>query len=253
VAGSETALVERVNQALMHGTMSPQLKRIIATAVDAVAANRLADRALNAVYLAAISSEYSVYTAGGGPATPSAPGVPAAPQNLSGTANRSNLSLRWANALDGPAPDSIVLDVAGPVTLSVPIALGDSFSYSGVPNGTYTFSVRAVNAAGSSPASNAVTLTFPGTATCTGAPLVPTSFYASRNRNVVSVSWQPPAGGPTPTRYIVSVGGAVAASFSTSGLSLSGVAPPGTYMLSVRAINACGESASAPSQTISVP
>jgi uncharacterized protein (DUF1800 family) len=253
VAGSETALVERVNQALMHGTMSAELRQILATAVRAVGANRPADRALNAVYLAAISSEYSVYTVGGGPATPSAPGAPSAPQNLSGTASRSNLSLRWANALDGPAPDSIVLDVSGPVALSVPIGLLDSFSYSGVPNGTYTFAVRAVNAAGSSAPSNSVTLTFPGSAACTSAPLVPTSFFASRTRNVVSVSWQPPAGGPAPTRYIVSVGGAVAASFPTSGLSLSGAAPPGTYVLSVRAVNACGEGPATSTQTISVP
>jgi uncharacterized protein (DUF1800 family) len=253
VAGNEAALVERVNQALMHGTMSGALKQILMAAVGAVAANRPSDRALNAVYLAAISSEYSVYTAGGGPASGGAPGAPSAPQNLSGTANRSNLSLRWANALDGAAPDSMILDVTGPITLSVPIALGDSFSYSGVPNGTYTFAVRAVNAAGASAPSNSVTLTFPGTATCTSAPLMPTSFFASRARNVVSVSWQPPAGGPAPTRYIVSVGGAAAAAFPTSGLSLSGAAPPGTYSLSVRAINACGEGPATPAQTITVP
>src|SRR6185503_8834854 len=129
-----------------------------------------------------------------------------------------------------------------------------SFSYSGVPNGTYTFTVRALNALGSSAPSNSVTLTFPGTsASCTSAPLVPTSFFVSRTARVVSVSWQPPAGGPAATRYVLSVGGAASASFSTTSLSLSATAPPGTYMLSVRAVNACGESPASTSQTISVP
>jgi predicted phage tail protein len=147
----------------------------------------------------------------------------------------------------------MVLDVSGPVTLSLPIALGDSFSYAGVPNGSYTFAVRAVNAAGSSAPSNTVTLTFPGSATCTSAPLAPTSFFASRTGSVVSLSWQPPAGGASPTRYIVSVGGSVAASFPTTGLTLSGVAPSGTYVLSVRATNACGEGPASESRTVSVP
>jgi hypothetical protein len=253
VAGNETALVERVNQVLMHGTMSASLKQIIATAVRAVAANRPTDRAQNAVYLAAISSEYSVYTAGGGPATPGAPGVPAAPQNLSGTANGRNLSLRWTNALDGTPPESMVLDVSGPITISLPLALGDSFSYSNVPNGTYTFSVRAVNSMGSSVPSNAVTLTFPGSSGCTGAPQVPTSFFAARNGNVVSVSWQPPAGGPPASSYILSVGGSLVASFPTSGLTLSAVAPPGSYALSVRAVNSCGQGPATATQTVTVP
>jgi hypothetical protein len=255
VAGNEAALVERVNQALMHGTMSGALKQIIGAAVRTVPSSRTTERAQNAVYLAAISSEYSVYTSGGGPATPGAPGAPSAPLNLIGTANRSNLTLRWTNSLDGAVPDSMLLDVSGPVTISVPLALGDTFSYSGVPNGMYTFAVRAVNAAGSSAPSNAVTLTFPGTGTasCTDAPPAPESFTALRTGNIVSVAWQPPAAGPAPAEYVVSVGGSAAATFTTSGLTLSGAAPRGTYMLNVRAVNACGQSAASASRTISVP
>jgi uncharacterized protein (DUF1800 family) len=266
VAGNEAALIERVNQALMHGTMSGALKQIIGAAVRTVPSSRTTERAQNAVYLAAISSEYSVYTSGGGPATPGTPGgpgapgpgapaAPSAPLNLIGTANRSNLALRWTNPLDGAVPDSMALDVSGPVTISVPLALGDTFSYSGVPNGTYTFAVRAVNVAGSSAPSNVVTLTFPGmgTASCTDAPQAPESFTALRTGNMLSVAWQPPAAGPAPAEYVVSVGGSAAATFTTSGLTLSGAAPRGTYVLNVRSVNACGQSPASASRTISVP
>jgi hypothetical protein len=262
VAGSEVALVERVNQGLMFGTMSASLKQIIAEAVRTVPSSRTTERAQNAVYLAAISSEYSVYalgsadTSGPVPGPPGAPGAPSAPFNLVGTANRSNLTLRWTNALDGAVPTSMVLDVTGPYTLSVALALGDTFSYSGVPNGTYTFAVRAINANGSSAASNSVTLTFPGTgsSSCTAPPEVPASFAATRigTTSTVSVSWQPPVSGPAPTSYVVMVTGSAAASFTTTGFALSGAAPPGTYVLSVRAVNGCGSSAATASRTVVV-
>ena len=259
VAGNEVALVERVNQGLMFGTMSASLKQIIAEAVRTVPSSRTTERAQNAVYLAAISSEYSVYALGSADTPnlpPGPPGSPAAPFNLIGIANRSNLTLRWTNSLEGGVPTSMMLDVTGPVTLSVPLGLGDTFSYSGVPNGTYTFAVRAVNVNGSSPPSNSVTLTFPGNggSSCTAPPETPVSFAATRIgiTSTVSVSWQPPASGPAPTSYVVMVSGSAAASFTTTGLALSGNAPPGTFVLSVRAVNSCGSSPATASRTVVV-
>ncbi|MDH4065685.1 MAG: DUF1800 domain-containing protein, partial [Acidobacteriota bacterium] len=65
LAADPAALVEGVNQNLMFGRMSPELRDLITVATSAitdVSANGLRERARGALYLAAISSEYSVYS-----------------------------------------------------------------------------------------------------------------------------------------------------------------------------------------------
>jgi uncharacterized protein (DUF1800 family) len=58
LAGDPAALVEKVNQTLMQGRMSEELRQIILTAT--IAAQDANSRALGALYLAVLSSEYSV-------------------------------------------------------------------------------------------------------------------------------------------------------------------------------------------------
>ncbi|MGR8932774.1 MAG: DUF1800 family protein [Gammaproteobacteria bacterium] len=58
LAGDPDALVEQVNQTLLQGRMSNELRQTILAATQATGNNH--DRALGALYLAAISSEYSV-------------------------------------------------------------------------------------------------------------------------------------------------------------------------------------------------
>ncbi len=58
LAGDPVALVEQVNQSLMQGRMSNELRQIITSATQATPDN--ASRVIGALYLAAISSEYSV-------------------------------------------------------------------------------------------------------------------------------------------------------------------------------------------------
>ena len=58
LAGSPAALVEQINQKLMYGRMSNELRQILVTATQA--APDAYNRALGALYLAAISSEYAV-------------------------------------------------------------------------------------------------------------------------------------------------------------------------------------------------
>jgi Protein of unknown function (DUF1800)/Bacterial Ig domain len=60
VAGDSATLVEKVNQGLLEGRMSPQLKQIILTATDAIVSTNTQQRALGAIFLTAVSSEYSV-------------------------------------------------------------------------------------------------------------------------------------------------------------------------------------------------
>ena len=131
----------------------------------------------------------------------------AAPTNLLGRERFDALSPSWTNAIVGATPTSLVLEVAGAVVASLSLPVSESFSYAGVPNGTYTFRLRAANANGVSPPSPAITLTFPRT--CLGVPAVPTAFAASKNGNTITVSWAPPVTGAAVTGYTLNSHGFV--------------------------------------------
>lgn len=179
------------------------------------------------------------------------PAAPSAPAHLLGMVNGSAVALAWRNTFTGGGLDDIVLDVSGALAASIPLGVSDAFQFDGVPSGTYTLSVRATNAAGSSPSSNAITLTFPGP--CSGSPLPPSGFQVSAVGPIVSASWEPATTGPAPTAYVLNVTGTFTGRFNGPGRRLSGAAGPGTYGLSVAASNACGSSASTPVQTIVIP
>jgi hypothetical protein len=178
------------------------------------------------------------------------PQPPSPPANLVGTPSGTSLSLAWRNTFAGGAPSSVVLDVSGALALSLPLpGTADRFDYAGVPPGTYTFSLRALNASGESSSSNSVTLTFPGGCT---APQAPANFLAYRIGSVLHAIWDPPSSGSAPINYILNVSGAVNAAVPTTARALSGQVGMGVYVLSVTGINECG-SATTPTQTVIVP
>lgn len=179
------------------------------------------------------------------------PVPPSPPASLVGLANGSALTLAWRNTFGGAPPTSLLLDVSGAIAATLPLGLTDAFSFPAVPPGTYTFRLRASNAAGVSAVSNAVTLSFPGA--CSGAPNPPSHFLAYATGSTVTVLWDPPATGSAPTSYLLGVTGAFTGTFPTTGRTLSGAVGAGTYGLSVRAANACGTSAATAVQTITVP
>jgi hypothetical protein len=179
------------------------------------------------------------------------PVAPSPPENLLGTVNGSALALAWKNTFEGGPPSNTIVDVTGSLTTSLSIGAIENFSFTGVPAGTYTLSVRAANAGGTSGASNAVTLTFPGT--CSGAPEMPENFLAYRIGTTIYVLWDPPDSGPAPTQYVLGVTGSFSVSLATSARSLHGTVGRGTYGLSVRATNACGTSLATPEQSVSIP
>ncbi len=176
---------------------------------------------------------------------------PSPPAGLLGLVVGNTVSLAWRNTLEGRAPAAIMLDVTGAATLSVPLGLTDTFSFAGVPPGTYTFAVRAVNGVGSSAPSNAVTLTFPGG--CSGAPLAPSKFLAYKVGNTLFVVWDPAASGPAPTVYVLNVSGTFSGALATPGRALSGAVGAGIYSFNVVASNACGSSAPTATQTVTIP
>ncbi len=179
------------------------------------------------------------------------PVAPSAPISLTGVVNSSTLGLSWKNTFDGGPPTGLLLDVSGSLAASIPLGLTESFAFDGVPGGTYTLQLRAVNAGGTSPASNPVTLAFP--ATCTGAPAVPEQFLAYRVGAVVTVLWDPPATGAAPTSYVLDVTGSFVGTFPMTTRQISAPVTPGSYTVRVSAVNACGTSAATAAQTIVVP
>jgi hypothetical protein len=200
-------------------------------------------RTMAGAALSAASNEIQVFV--------NVPAPPDPPTGLLGLVVGDALHLTWTNALTAGAPTSIVLDVTGAGSVSVPLGLVDGFAFAGVPAGTYTFAVRATNASGASAASNSVTLTFPSA--CSGVPLPPANFAASNVGSVVTVGWSPAASGSAPTGYILNVTGTFAGSVPTALRAVSGAVPPGTYTLSVVATNPCGMSAPTAAQTLTVP
>jgi len=179
------------------------------------------------------------------------PEAPSAPVSLTGHGSGTNLRLTWKNTFTGGAVDGIVLDVTGAMATSLVLDAAETFTFDQVPPGTYTFAVRARNGAGTSAPSASVSLTFP--AVCSGPPDTPAAFIAYRVGNVVRLSWDPPATGTAPAGYVVSVSGAFIGSFSTRARTLGGPLGPGSYGLSVTAVNTCGTSVATPVQTVVVP
>jgi hypothetical protein len=179
------------------------------------------------------------------------PAPPSAPADLVALVDGSSLALAWRNTFEGGSPTSTILDVTGSITGSVPLGLRDTAAFAGVPPGTYTVRVRAVNAAGTSEGSNPLTVTVPDA--CSGAPLPPANFLAYKLGSAVHVVWDPAPAGPASTSYVLNVGGTFNLTIPTPTRSLSGVVPPGTYNLSVAATNACGTSAATFVQVITVP
>jgi hypothetical protein len=179
------------------------------------------------------------------------PVAPSAPANLLGMATGNSVALAWQNTFGGGSPANVILDVTGTLSTTVPLGAAETFQFTGVPNGTYTFSLRAQNGGGVSPSSNSVTLTFPSA--CSGAPQAPTNLLTTKSGSTISVFWDPPTSGAAPTSYVLDVTGAFTGSFPSTGRALSGSAGAGTYNISVRATNPCGSGPGTPVQSVTLP
>lgn len=179
------------------------------------------------------------------------PMPPSAPVSLTGLASGSTLQLAWKNTFTGGQVDHVLLEVGGTVVTSLLLGPDETFQFNSVPPGTYVFTVRALNAAGASSSTNGVTLSFPGS--CTGVPQAPAGFLAYAVGQVVSLAWDPPETGTAPTSYLVNATGAFTGQFPATSRTLAGAVPPGSYHVSVAAVNPCGTGPSTAVQTVVVP
>ena len=201
-------------------------------------------KALDGNMVSGVSNEVPVYV--------NVPVTPSAPISLTGLVNDSSLALSWKLTYGGGEPTNVILDVSGALVGSLPIGAVETFTFAGVPAGTYTFAVRAANATGTSAASAPVTLTFP--AACTGVPLPPRNYLFYGAGNVVNLLWDPPATGPAATAYVLNVTGSFTGTVAVgASRNPSGAVPPGTYSVSITALNACGASAPTSVRTVVIP
>jgi fibronectin type 3 domain-containing protein len=190
----------------------------------------------------------------------SSPVAPSAPQSLAATAGSGSVSLTWtAPANNGGAAISGYniyrgTSAGGEGTTPVGTVSGTTLSFTdtGLTNGTtYFYTVKAVNSAGTSAASNEASAT--PTAVTATVPTAPQSLTATGASKSVQLSWSAPSsnGGSPITGYNVyrgtSAGGEGTTPVGTvSGTTLSftdtGLTNGTTYFYTVKAVNAVGTS-----------
>ncbi|MEZ5416278.1 MAG: Ig-like domain-containing protein [Vicinamibacterales bacterium] len=200
-------------------------------------------RAMTTAGLSAASNEILAHV--------NVPVPPSPPAHLLGLVNGGELGLAWTPTFEGGEPTGAMLDVAGAVNASLPLGPGETFSFAGVPPGSYTFSIRQTNASGSSMPSAPVSLSFPGP--CTGAPSVPENFVAYVSGGTLFLNWDPPSSGAAPSSYLLTVSGAYVGVVPFTTRSFSTPVPPGTYNFTLAAANTCGVGAPTPVRSVAVP
>ncbi len=179
-------------------------------------------------------------------AAPVAAAAPDPPTSVVGSfVSGDTVSVSWVNPVnDGGQPiTSYTVNVGGVVVTNA----SSPQSVSGVPVGSNTVSVSAINVDGSGVGSGA-NVVVPAPATVPGPPTGVTAVAAGVDG--INVSWTAPGdnGGSTITGYSVTLGGVtqIVAGTSASFTSLS----PGSYSASVTANNAVGSSTPAGSNPI---
>ncbi|MDH4065021.1 MAG: fibronectin type III domain-containing protein, partial [Acidobacteriota bacterium] len=174
---------------------------------------------------------------------------PSRPTGLGASVLGSDVTLRWSPPALGARPEAYLLD-AGVTPGGTEVASGVQVSgfaqrFVNVPPGTYYLRLRAANGRGTSPATGDVQVVV-GAASC-GAPLDPPSdLVASVTGQQVTLSWTP-ASGAAVTAYRVEAGtqpGAATLRVAVAGgrSGYTAAAPPGAYVVRVRALGPCGDS-----------
>jgi chitinase len=169
--------------------------------------------------------------------------APSAPTNLqSPSKTASSVSLSWTASTDNVGVTGYTVTY-GATTLNV---TGTSTTVTGLAaNTSYTFTVRAKDAAGNtSGASNALAVTT-SASTDTTAPSTPTNLQSpSKTSSSVSLSWTASTDNVGVTGYTVSYG-ATTLNVTGTSTTVTGLAANTTYTFTVRAKDAAGNTSGA--------
>ena len=162
---------------------------------------------------------------------------PAAPSDLMASVSASSVSLTWsavgeANSYRVYRDDSLLETVSS-----------NSFSETGLADGTYLYEVSAVDGAGESTSKASVSITVNNIP-----PAAPTSLNASANGSNVNLTWDAVADA---TSYNVYRDGSLIASPTTNAFTDTTLAD-GTYLYEVSAVDDAGESTSKASVSATV-
>ncbi len=201
-------------------------------------------RATNAVGSSLPSPEASVTVTDPGP-------LPGPPGTFSARTVGRTIVFTWTPPVVGEPPTRYVLEAGSAPGLSNLAVLdtggiASSFSVPNVPSGTYWVRVRAANAAGMGAPSQDVSIVMGPASGCVGLPGVPVLLTPVVSGNNVTLSWNAPSPGGSPTTYVLQAGSGPGlsnlAAFATGSASTSfaASAPGGVYFVRVAASNACG-------------
>jgi uncharacterized protein (TIGR02145 family) len=168
--------------------------------------------------------------------------TPSAPQNFTATPGNGQVVLSWTAPSSHGGSDITGYQVSSNNGTSwVAASSNTSHTFTGLTNGTsYTFKVRAVNAAGNGAEASA-------SATPRTTPSVPQNFTATPSNGQVALSWAAPSsnGGSAITGYQVSSnnGSTWVTASSSASHTFTSLANGTSYTFKVRAVNAAGSGA----------
>jgi hypothetical protein len=181
--------------------------------------------------------------------TPPPTGVPAPVTGLTVTVTGNNVTVRWTGS-SGATSYRLVASVGGATIFDANVGATTTVSAT-APNGTYTVTVYAVNAAGTS-TGVATSFTVGGGSTLPTAPATVTPVVGA-NRTI-TISWTAGANA-TSYRLLATLNGAVVFNQNIGGSTAVGPiqVPPGSYTVTVFSVNAAGESTTGTPTSFVVP
>ena len=200
----------------------------------------------------------------GPPSAPSAPvttpDVPGAPTSVNAVAGNQSVALSWtASTTTGGEPITGYTVVVSPPAPSAAFNVtGTTATFTGLTNGTaYTFTVAAVNAVGTGPASAPSAPVTPSASA--SVPSAPSGVVATADVRSATVTWTAPtsSGGSVISGYTVFISPPTASAVITvtgTTAAVTGLANGTAYTFSVTASNATGPGAvSSPSAPVTTP
>ncbi len=249
---SVTALFVRVGEQSGDASLLQKGREMVQFALTAAANERAPLGKLQGQYLTRLHSAVA-RLAGSGSTPPPPPAVPVAPSGLQAQAvSGTEVQLNWADNSNNE--ESFRVEALNQLStyqeIQVVGANATGARVTGlIAGGTYTFRVRAANAAGLSGASNAATTTTPRPTTVPTPPAAPSGFQAQAvSGTEIQLSWTDNADNEDGFRIealnerrAYQEIRTVAA--NTTSLQITGLMAGGTYTFRVRAFNAAGFSA----------